>query len=274
MYIRSYAVQCKKEMFSENRYRLICFLFESVVKVNDVFIDIGANIGLCSAAALRTPDVQLIAVEPGTQFRNILKRSLPAITAAERAKIITHPDIPLASQRVIFSQSPTKPRHITSHALSAAMSATLAVDACAKFIMEGIASVKPDILGLNETHMELIQRKVPSSFLSRIRVLIIDMPPKPYANDDGTTNAWNSCALPNCPLNKIWRFFTRNANQMAHQRPTGPSRQCSDILAKRQAWLRVRLALLSVRHLLLVGCSFGQQMRACKALARMQYRTH
>ena len=104
MYIRSYAVQCKKEMFSENRYRLICFLFESVVKVNDVFIDIGANIGLCSAAALRTPDVQLIAVEPGTQFRNILKRNLSAITTAERANILTHPNIPFASQKTILSQ--------------------------------------------------------------------------------------------------------------------------------------------------------------------------
>ena len=63
LYIPHIALQRKKDVFSANKYCLVRFYRHTIVKANDV-LDIGANIGLWSAAALRTPGVKIFAIEP------------------------------------------------------------------------------------------------------------------------------------------------------------------------------------------------------------------
>ena len=61
MYINNYSLQWKKDVFCQKRYCFIRFSHNSFVKVNNVFFDIGAIIGLWSAAALRSPGVQIFS---------------------------------------------------------------------------------------------------------------------------------------------------------------------------------------------------------------------
>ena len=72
--------------------------------------------------------------------------------------------------------------------IPAATSATPALDAYAQFIMDAFAAVNPDILRIDEIHLEVIRHELTSSFLSRIRVVIIDWATIPDAEDDGTAN--------------------------------------------------------------------------------------
>ena len=78
---------------------------------------------------------------------------------------------------------------------SAATSERLALAACAKFIMDAIATVNPDILGIDETHVKVIRHELTSSLLSRVRVVIIDFATIQDAEDDGTANIMKQVLL-------------------------------------------------------------------------------
>ena len=73
--------------FMKNAYGIVRHTPMCVVETQDIFMDIGANIGLCSAAAFRTPGVRVIAIEPTYWFKKILKRNLSSITTKARFKI-------------------------------------------------------------------------------------------------------------------------------------------------------------------------------------------
>ena len=128
-------------MVSANRYCLVRFYPHTVVKPNDVFLDIGANIGLWSAAALRTPGVPIFAIEPVAKLCHILKRNLTTITSADKAKILDYSVTPLVLQSSWLHQTLGRPRKPTSLAPAATTGDTRAHDAYAKFIVEAIATV-------------------------------------------------------------------------------------------------------------------------------------
>ena len=87
MYIPRYAISDKNEIFLKNAYGTVRHTPMCVVKTEKVFLDIGAKIGLCFAAALGPPGVKVIAIEPRYWFKKILESNLSNITTKARFKI-------------------------------------------------------------------------------------------------------------------------------------------------------------------------------------------
>ena len=63
--------------------------------VNDqnVFMDIGAIIGLRSASALRKPGVKIIAIELKYKFKKTLERNLSSITTTDFLEILNKAEV-------------------------------------------------------------------------------------------------------------------------------------------------------------------------------------
>ena len=87
MYVPRYAMSKRNETFMKHAYRTVRHTPRCVVKTQDVFMDIGANLRLCFASALRTPGVKVIAIEPRQRLKKILEHNLSRITTQERFKI-------------------------------------------------------------------------------------------------------------------------------------------------------------------------------------------
>ena len=157
-YISRHAAQWIRGVFVERQFRIIRFSPNCVVKPQDVFIDIGANMGRCCTAAIRTPRVKVLAMEPIGARRNISVRNLSDPVSPARFRVIRNPSTKRSRQS--FQSRPCR--------------------TYATVILDAIQSRKPDILKLDGSHMKLLDHRFTPPMLSKIRIFIIDTPPHLY----------------------------------------------------------------------------------------------
>ena len=97
------------------------------------FLDIGAGIGVASALAARTPSVRITAIEPNALMRSVLRSNLALLLPA--TSVVPSPPVPSGGLRCA-QDGLDLPEYI-------------------EFVKDVIASVSPDAIRLNGSHVEL-----------------------------------------------------------------------------------------------------------------------
>ena len=112
---------------------LVRFSIHDVLNEGMSFLDIGAGIGVASALAARTPSVRITAIELNALMRSVLRSNLALLLPA--TSVVPSPPVPSGGLRCA-QDGLDLPEYI-------------------EFVKDVIASVSPDAIRLNGSHVEL-----------------------------------------------------------------------------------------------------------------------